>query len=162
MAADDFEVPAADVEWAVSEVFVAGDYFGGSGPAQTLTLVFLKDAGGLPGLAPVGCEFFGLPVPVGGSGDFLIPLPSVCSLPAGRYWLSVQAQMDHETGGQWMWRERTLQDGAPFAWQNPGDGFLTGCTSWTTAAACGASAPDLIFALAGAQVPVALQSFEVD
>ena len=57
---------------------------------------------------------------------------SAVSLAAGHYWVSVQAGMDFNTGGQWFWDNRTRESNQEAAWQNPGGGF-GGCTTWTTA-----------------------------
>jgi hypothetical protein len=48
---------------------------------------------------------------------------------------------------------RTQQHGSPAVWQNPGNGFGTGCTRWTPHQTCtGASGrPDLMFALHGSK-----------
>ena len=125
---------------------------------------FFADAGGLPGAT--SCSYPGLVAGVDfvddGAGNLDVSLPAPCILPAGDYWLSVQAAMDSTVGGQWLWGERSVQTGAAFAWENPLDGFTTGCTSWTSGGACGAAAPDLLFALIGVQVPVELQSIAVD
>lgn len=163
-AADDFTVPAGEVQWDVVEVSVLGTYAGGSGPTPALNLEILADSGGLPGAA--SCSHPGLLAGVDflddGFGNLVITLPTVCSLPEGTYWLSVQADMDSTVGGQWVWAERSVQSGAPFSWENPPDGFGTGCTSWTAAGSCGAGAPDLLFSLSGVQVPVELSRFEVE
>ena len=59
----------------------------------------------------------------------------------------------------WFWLGRSLQNHAPFAWKNPGDGFSTGCTEWTTS--CGASYPDLLFSLAGPPGCLSLSNLEL-
>lgn len=162
-AADDFSVPGADIQWDVTGVQVAGAYLG-AGPTPLLDVEILTDGGGVPS-ATAACSYLGLVAGVDftddGSGNLDVTLPGPCSLPAGDYWLSVRADMDSGVG-QWLWVERTVQSGDGFAWENPGDGFGTGCVAWTTAGACGASEPDLIFALLGAAVPVELQIFRVD
>jgi len=163
-AADDFTVPAPEIEWDVSSLVVQGAYVGGTGPTPLADVEFFADSGGQPGAT--SCSYIGLVAGVDftddGGGNLSIDLPSVCNLPAGDYWVSVRADMDQATGGQWLWQERSTQTGALFAWENPGDGFGTGCTSWSPANACGATAPDLLFALGGAQVPVELQSISID
>jgi hypothetical protein len=163
-AADDFTVPVADVQWDLSSLVVPGAYFPGTGPTPLADVEFFVDAGGQPGAA--SCSYIGLVAGVDfiddGTGNLSITLPSVCALSAGDYWVSVRADMDQATGGQWRWQERSAQTGAVFAWENPGDGFGTGCTSWTPAGACGANAPDLLFSLSGVQVPVELQSISID
>jgi hypothetical protein len=164
-AADDFSVPAVDIQWDLVGVLVLGGYIQGPGLTPFLDLELFPDAGGVPGAA-ASCSYLGLVSGVDfiddGAGSFDITLPATCSLPAGDYWLSVRADMDLGMGGQWLWGERAVQSGATFAWENPPDGFGTGCVAWTPANACGASAPDLLFALVGAMVPVELQSITVD
>ena len=47
--------------------------------------------------------------------------------------------------------ERTLQANDPAVWRNPGDGFFTGCTNWTTLSTCYQDVGwDLLFSLGGA------------
>ena len=150
-AADDFEIPAGDGSWTIEEVFVAGAYFTGStGPVPAANVYFYADAGGLP-----GAELYSAlgVTAVDSGGSLTVTLPTPATLPAGRYWLSVQARMDFTAGGQWGWFERTVLSGHASAWRNPGDGFGSGCTDWGVRAAdCGvgnASGPDMIFSLSG-------------
>jgi hypothetical protein len=90
-----------------------------------------------------------VPTDVGGSFTILLPAPAV--LPAGTYWLSVQAVMDFGVGGQWGWTERTVQSISASAWRNPGGGFGTSCTNWAPrVATCAVGTnPDMIFRLNG-------------
>lgn len=162
-AADDFTVPVPDVQWDVSGLQVAGAYLG-AGPTPLLDVEVFAGGGSVPS-ATAACSYIGLQAGIDfsddGSGNFDVALPAACVLPAGDYWLSVRVDMDSAVG-QWLWVERTVQTGSPFAWENPGDGFGTGCVAWSPAGGCGAGAPDLIFALLGLAVPVELQSVIVD
>jgi len=92
-------------------------------------------------------------VPEGGegSGSFLITLPEAVKLKPGRYWLSVQVNMDYLTSGGWSWEWRTSQNGKPAVWKNPGDGFDTGCTGYRPEAECidFRGGPDHMFELLG-------------
>jgi hypothetical protein len=161
--ADDFNVPVADIQWDIAGLQVAGAYLG-NGPTPLLDVEIFTDGGGIPSSTAV-CSFIGLQAGVDftddGTGNLDVSFPGPCVAPAGDYWLSVRADMDSGVG-QWLWVERTVQTGTAFAWENPGDGFGTGCVSWSPAGGCGASDPDLIFALIGVAVPVDLQSFRVD
>jgi YVTN family beta-propeller protein len=76
---------------------------------------------------------------------YTIDLDVPAVLPSGTYWISVQVNMDF-VAGDFMWRERVVQNGNPFAFRNPGGGWGEGCTSW-----CGGHGiePDLIFQLNG-------------
>lgn len=125
-AADDFQVPSG-VTWTVNEVFIPGVYFNGTGPVASVDVNFYADSGGLPGA--VQCTASGI-VPTDAAGTFNIVLTVPCVLSEGSYWVSVIANMDLVPGGQWGWTERTVQSFNPSAWQNPGGGFATPCTTW--------------------------------
>ncbi len=163
-AADDFVVPAPDVQWDVSQVFARGVYFNGAGPTPLVDVQFWTNSSSLPGT--LVCDFPNLSSFSDAAGSLTITLPTPCSLAAGggtAYWVSVRADMDFGVGGQWGWTERTVLSNSLSAWQNPGDGFGTGCTTWTPRINCGVGTdPDLCFSISGVVVAVELQSFNVD
>lgn len=64
------------------------------------------------------------------SGWRTISLPASLTLKEGTCWVSVQAQMDDQVGGQWFWETNTAATGMGATWKHPGDGFGTGCTNW--------------------------------
>jgi hypothetical protein len=71
-------------------------------------------------------------------------------LRAGTYWVSVQANLDFNVGGQWAWENEVNIVGGDAMWQNPGDGFGTGCTTWGPENTCTPNGQgDTIFALKG-------------
>ena len=146
--ADDFVIPAGDGSWTINEVYVPGVYFNGTGPAPAVNVFFYQNAGSLPGALVYSA--LGL-VPTDAAGTFTIALTTPAVLPAGTYWVSVQAVMAFSAGGQWGWTERTVQSNSASAWQNPGGGFGTPCTSWgARAATCGVGTdPDLVYRLSG-------------
>ena len=53
--------------------------------------------------------------------------------------------------GEWGWATRNTQVGTAAQWQNPGDGFGTGCTSWADEQDClgDVGGPDHMFTLRG-------------
>jgi hypothetical protein len=68
------------------------------------------------------------------------------------YWLSVQANRMKFNLGLWYWGTRAVQRGSAAMWENPGDGFASGCTTWGTLSTCIGSqgeGPDFLFALRG-------------
>jgi hypothetical protein len=69
----------------------------------------------------------------------------------GTYWVSVQARQEFKPSGQWFWHNRTVQSNAGAVWQNPGDGYGTGCTSWNRKNACMPDQvwPDQVFQIIG-------------
>jgi hypothetical protein len=149
-AADDFTVPGGHV-WKVNQVVVTGVYF--SGPATAENVRFYTNQGSLPN--ELKHEYVGV-VGTDSGGSFVITLPTAATLPGGSpgsagktYWVSVQANMDL-TAGQWFWSTSTNSPGNDAAWRNPGDGFGTGCTTFTRELDCvAASGPSHMFALAG-------------
>ena len=157
--ADDFIVPYCHT-WTIMEVDVTGTYVSGSGPATSETVYLYKyGANGLPGPMVWECDdVHGKRVSPYGS--FRIRLPAECQIPLTkpiRYWTSVQINMPAYRG-EWEWEKQTHVYGNPAAWQNPGDGFGTGCTTWAVENTCwGLSAPapttgDKMYAIKGKDV----------
>lgn len=148
-AADDFQIPSGET-WKIKIVSVEGVYFNGSGPAVSETVTFYKNAGGLPGAvikAYSGVEG------TDRAGSFKIRLVPALNLTKGRYWVSVQANMDFSAGGEWGWANDFPQALSPAAWENPGDGFATGCTTYAVESSCIAgSGPDHFFQLRGSKL----------
>ena len=59
---------------------------------------------------------------VGSTFTVSLSVPAV--LPAGTYWVEVQANMgSFATNGEWGWTDRTVQAGNGAAFQNPGGGL---------------------------------------
>lgn len=144
--ADDFVVPDGS-KWRVTEIDIIGTPFNGSGVADSEHLVIYKSKRGKPGKTVA--EFDGL---VGSeiNGSFFIPLDAPVRLKPGRYWLSIQANETFLDQGEWGWEARFDVVGLPSLWRNPGDGFETGCTDWTTQTECiPVGQGDQMFALKG-------------
>jgi hypothetical protein len=113
-AADDFDVPSGQV-WKISEVDVSGLYFNGSGPADSEIVTFYKNKGKTPGRIAAGpftieCS--------GATGTFFCILPETVKLKAGTYWVSLVANCDLNTCGQWGWTTNTKVQGHPAAYRN--------------------------------------------
>jgi hypothetical protein len=128
----------------VRRIDLFGRYYNGSGPAASENVTFYQDAGGYPGQA------FNSQTAVGSddAGNFVIYLSQVNLRSHHTYWVSVQVNMNFSPGGQWGWENTYIQKGSPAQWQNPGDGWGTGCTTWQSVQTCrGAPGPDLMFAL---------------
>ena len=151
-AADDFIVPAGQT-WQVTEVDVLGEY-DSAGPAASFHVFFYENgAGDLPGLLVASR----LENPYTGSNDFVITLTEPVTLPEGHYWVSVQARQDITQAGFWLWHNRTIQSNSGAAWQNPGNGFGTGCVVWIRRVTCAVlqqTAPDQVFRLIGTSAAV--------
>lgn len=131
-AADDFEVPAGQT-WNIERIDVAGTYIS-TRAAESVNVYFYADTAATrePG-APVMTQTHILPVVGLLTGNFQIELTQPVYLPAGRYWVSVQAQLDFGTRGQWFWRTHNFSAAVAEVayWRNPGNGFhRNNCTVW--------------------------------
>lgn len=150
--ADDFTVPDG-VSWTIDGVNAFGmDAYGT--PMNFVYVTFYADAGGVPGA--VECTYSGLSSGDDGFGDFTIVLPTPCVLGAGTHWVSVQADQEANTIVTWFWSmvDQMEPIGSNAVWQNPADGFGSGCTSWTDVHNCGAWYYDFEFELTGTSNPV--------
>ena len=108
---------------------------------------FYDDAGGIPG-ALVTAR---VDLPFTGGASFVVDLEPVVRVGPGRSWVSVQANEDFMTAGQWGWTDRSVKSNAGAAWENPGGGFEV-CPAWgERATTCGidAEAPDQVYRLRG-------------
>jgi hypothetical protein len=145
--ADDFTIPAGQ-RWIIRAVIVTGVYFNGPGPADSETVSFYRNAGGLPGTLISTQTVVGMD----NAGSFQIRLTTPVRLRAGTYWVSVVANQNFDPDGQWGWETRSIANGSESAWQNPGDGFASGCVTWGNQQDCigdFGQGPDFMFALFG-------------
>jgi hypothetical protein len=148
-AADDFVLTTGFGAIYMTGVRVMGDYSAGGGPASSFNVYFYQNgAGNLPGAQ--FAAFMNLPY-TGTPPDFVICLPNPYAIAPGVYWVSVQARQDSNPNGQWFWRNRTVQSHAGAVWQNPEDGYGTGCTTWNRKSSCMTDqvSPDQVFGILG-------------
>jgi len=150
-AADDFVIPAGR-KWKITEVDVTGMYFNGSGPAKSEVVTFYSDRKGYPdkprGTYTLNC--------VDTAGSFACKLPgkglSLYGGTSGKaHWVSVVANCAFFGGncGEWGWVQNTRIRNNEGVWQNPENGFGTGCTTWGRISACLGLPGDLAFVLKG-------------
>jgi hypothetical protein len=136
-AADDFVVPAGH-KWKISDIYATGQYFNGSGPADSFSVAFYTDKSkviDLPTKPKAFCPAPGWQYTQSGNSWHWHCAHPVAVKP-GKYWLSLVAVMDFNVGGEWGWENRTVTSGDAAAWENPGDGFATGCTTWSVENVC--------------------------
>ena len=147
---DDFVVPGGQT-WNINQVDVAGVYFNGTGPADSINVVVYNDNGGLPGSVVASQPNLSYTDTSGGLGSYTIPLPSAITVGEGHYWVAVQPNMDFGSGGEWGWEGRTVLSNDPGVWRNPGDGFGTGCTDWAVKEVCipSGEGPDQVWSISG-------------
>jgi hypothetical protein len=150
-AADDFVLatPPPGINIFITAVRVMGEYSEGGGPASSFNVYFYSNgAGNLPGTligAYLNLSYTGTPP------DFTINLPHPVPFGSGTQWVSVQARQDFKSNGQWLWHNRTVQSNAGAAWQNPSNGYGTGCITWNRKNACMPDEvwPDQVFQVLG-------------
>jgi hypothetical protein len=149
--ADNFYVPSRDT-WQIAEVSVSGVFSGTGIPESVNVFVYESSGANLPS-TPVFTRTNILYTAGPNRGDLIISLDPPISLGGGAYWLSVQANENFSTSGQWFWRNRMIASGTyPAAWRNPGGGFArSNCLGWGGRGGCGLSGahPDQVFALSG-------------
>jgi hypothetical protein len=144
--ADNFKIKTKAI---LKQVQVDGVYFNGPGPADSVHVTIYKNASGHPG-AVVKDVPSATYVDTTGTGTFNVKVPRT-TLRKGAYWVSVYVNMAFSAGGEWGWNTNNTQRGAASQWQNPGNGFSTGCTTYTTTTVCipSGEGPDFSFALVG-------------
>lgn len=158
IGADDFWVPSGQT-WEITEADVTGSYVDGSGPASSVVVSFW--GGAYPQrIAQHGADTFTLSC-TDNAGSFacMLPLSSrgkpLVRLRGGSagkgYWLSVVANCDLTTCGEWQWTSSTAVHNSEGEWKNPGAGWHTPCgNGWGTIRACfGLPPTDLTFILWG-------------
>jgi hypothetical protein len=147
--ADDFVVTSAN-GWDLTTLNTPGALQPPAGQVPFfVSNEFHGDAGGVPGGALAGCSFPGnVNFTTDGTGDLSIDVTG-CSAPAGNAWVSQIVRLDFNPFGQHFWATRNTALGTPAQWQNPGDGFASGCTSWTNAQTCGSVGADNLFEILG-------------
>jgi hypothetical protein len=145
--ADDFVVPAGEM-WSVSEVQVHARV-DGNGQPDSFNVVIYTDTG-MPGPPVYTANSIGYSIPA--QSEYVIPLSAPVVLGPGTYWLMVQANMSYSGGGWWRWTNRGLRSNAHYAaWQNPNEGFNSGCDTWTSRWQClgDLTNPDQVFRILG-------------
>jgi hypothetical protein len=111
----------------IKKVTADGAFFNGSGPAASYN-VFIYKKGSTPGALVKQCN---------SSADTSASPSIPCTQRAKKGgWLSVQVVMNFSTGGEWGWNTNNTVRGNAAQWQNPGNGFSTGCTTYTTLTTC--------------------------
>jgi hypothetical protein len=153
--ADDFVVPAGET-WTLQSVDVQGRYFNGSGPAFSFNVFVYADSATFPGAVVYSAP--NQPFIQVGPVDrrtVTVNLSLPATIPAGTYWLEVQANSSIRHG-IWSWSERTVQSGNGAVERNLGGGALGNCAlTWIRKITCSAGSygPDQVFRLNGTSAP---------
>ena len=108
VAADDFVIPSGET-WRIAEVDVTGVYYNGSGPASSEVIAFyMNNKKGKPGRVRRGPFTLNCS---DNNGSFQCILPKPVSLSSGTWWVSVAANCDFVSCGEWGWIENTVVHG---------------------------------------------------
>jgi hypothetical protein len=145
--ADSFIVPVSQT-WTVESIDADGKYLNGTGPATDWNVfIYANSEAFLPGALVYST--INQPVSVVGT-TFTVNLSPAPVLPAGTYWIEIQANMTFATQGEWGWTDRFVFNPPFAAWQNPGGGFGF-CQSWASKIFCitGSGGPDQVFRING-------------
>jgi len=149
--ADDFVVPGSG-QAIVCEVSIVGSYTAvPSNPGNLVLVRIYDDNGGMPD-NELFFDFIPLSVADPSlTGNITVALSGAPALMGGtKYWISLQLDMDFTPEGQFFWSTATDGNDDPYVFQNPGDGFATGCTAWTSGQVCGiagGTGPDLLMSI---------------
>ena len=149
-AADDFVVPEGAL-WTISRLVFDGEYRSLPGPVADIDVALYADRAGQPG-AKMSLAMR-LKSYVDDAGKLSVTLPIGMTLPAGTYWLSVQANIDYRSNGLWAFTSIDHTVGNPAVWRNPSGGYHLPCPNWQPQAVCFGGAPgDLRFTIYGTKV----------
>lgn len=155
-AADDFVVPAGE-SWLIKRLDIPGRYALSTEPLRRVTVIIYSDNAGRPDRR---LSEQVLRSKDDGAARLDISLTEPVRLQPGRYWLSVQGRADlvNGVGVHWMWRLRTTFSGEVGQWENPANGWGTGCVEFTPVGSCWAGAGvgnnDFQFRLLGSSKPL--------
>ncbi|QBB69202.1 hypothetical protein ELE36_01755 [Pseudolysobacter antarcticus] len=162
-AADDIVITDAS-GWSITQInFVVATDNGKNPAAQAASVNIVADGNGLPNDKVLFCQANNVVPTFNTSGNVMsVIFPTVCKLPAGHYWVELQALSNFSVNGNFVWEARTTQSDSPAVWRNPGGHFPGGpaCPSWATLANCQIAgnfvghvvAPDLLFQVLGARI----------
>jgi len=151
--ADDFVVPEGE-NWVIRQIEARGTHWGGSGPLDSMNVVFYRgndDHPNKPGQI-LGERPQSLAQAIGFSTNYLVSLAKPVKLPPGHYWVSLQGNLFFAQGGQWGWETTRALTGSHAVWQNPADGFQTGCARYRRLLRCFegfGQGPDFMYVLYG-------------
>ena len=123
------------------------------GPASSFHVTIYNSAMGKPGTTILGGPFDVVPT-LDSAGTVTLDFPTAVRLTPGTIWIAAYANMDSDLG-QWYWCDNNTRHGGVAQWRNPGGGFGTTCTDWTSTATCFGDAtagPDLLFQIWGSVV----------
>jgi len=154
--ADDFYIPTG-FSWTIQTVTVSGS---GSLTATLANVYIYADVAGMPAVT-AATTLMGLAC-TNASGVLAINIPGGLQLGPGHFWISVQDASPYNPDGQWFWQRTSSTYNNNACWRNPGNGFGTGATAWTTMIALGYPDSDFMFRLEGYSNPLPACDYRID
>lgn len=155
LGADDFVVPSG-VTWYIDSIVIPGSYSATATTTCGLAYNIHSDNSGQPGTQLFG-DTINANLDGNGDGDLTLVFETPAQLTSGHYWLVANGRKNFGSGGgQWYWQRDSNAIGYPALWQNPGNGFGSTCTTWTTFYDCtalGMSDSGLTFYIYGCYGP---------
>lgn len=146
-SADDFVIPEGQ-QWTIEKVFAQG---AANGPSvlNAMWVVIYQDTLGLPGRQVYSS---GAVVPASGTTtpnvDLVLSTPATLS--AGKYWISVYAELPFVNGTQWFWRTTSTVTGSPGLFRDPPNVLGRNILNWTAQSVVFGGVPtDMLFTLFG-------------
>lgn len=144
---DDFTIPEGQT-WSIEKVFAPGAANGAPVFNSVFVVIYSDDTG-----AP-GTEVYnsGSLIPASGTANtsFDLALPAPVTLSAGKYWISVYAQLAFVNSSQWFWRSTATVNGAAAKFRDQANLFGRGAVNWTDQhIAFGGAPTDMLFTLYG-------------
>jgi hypothetical protein len=153
--ADDFTVTDAN-GWTISAfnfAVVLPNYSPSAGLSYNVDVY--PDASGHPAFPGVCSAHFAAGIVDNDNTMLSVPLPQACVLPQGSYWVALQANNNNDSSQplvpqvDWSGYTAAVIPGWPASWENPGNGYGTGCDVWTPATGCNYSIDSLGFDVIG-------------
>jgi hypothetical protein len=146
-SADDFTIPAGQV-WSIEKVIAPGGV-NGLPVLNSARVVIYSDSIGMPTRVVYNS---GVILPASGTSnptlELLLSTPA--SLAAGKYWISVYAELAFGPGNQWFWSTTGTVSGSEAKFKDDADLFGVGATDWTLHSLAFGGAPiDMLFSLFG-------------
>ena len=134
--ADDFIVPAGETWW-VDSIRLYGFYSSGALEESGVIISIYEDSAGSLG-SLVMTDTMTFDVDENGDGWLTPSWNTPIQLTADTYWLVGAAKKDFGGGGgQWYWfRDSNTVAAYEAMWSNPGNGFASGCTGFTSFSNC--------------------------
>jgi hypothetical protein len=155
VGADDFAIPAG-TKWTITEVDALGVFGGGTNCSEwqcntsDVVTFYRNNNYGHPGTVKYSVTVNCTASEYWENGNLIGNGNLACTIPGRRghglrlsggtrgrsFWVSVVPNMNLNVTGVWSWITNQTTRNFTGQWQNPGNGYQTGCTTWTNTRTC--------------------------